>query len=62
MISPNARLESGHHLEDDVLVVVLLEPCEIKVRRESPLTADEHLPQASPSLEGQSREEAPIGK
>ena len=55
-------LECTHHLEDDVFVVVLLEPGEIEIRRESALTADDHLAQARAALEGESAENAALGQ
>jgi hypothetical protein len=55
-------LECAHHLEDDVFVVVLLEPGEIEIRREPALTADEHLAQARAAFEGEPAENGALGQ
>src|SRR5208282_3997374 len=46
-------LEPLHHFEDDILVIVLLDPGKIEIGRKSSLTADEHFPQAGTALECQ---------
>ena len=44
-------LEPGHHVENNVLVVVLFHGRKVQVGRKAPLSPDEHFPQAGPALE-----------
>jgi hypothetical protein len=60
--SVKGLLEGLHHFEDDVLVIVLLDPGEIQIGRKPSLAADEHFSQAGPALEGKSVQYAALGQ
>jgi len=46
-------IECLHHIEDHVLVIVLLGSGEVQISRKPALRADEHFPQARAALEGE---------
>src|SRR5579863_1570099 len=55
-------IESLHHREDHVLMVMFLDPGEVEISREPPPISKEHFPKAGASLEGHSLQNATLGQ